>query len=210
MNFRTLVLLAALVPVLSGCIGAAVVGAGAGALVFADRRQAETIMTDEGIEIRASNRIRESLGDRVHINVTSYNRTVLLTGEVPDAAVKAEIEKIVAAVPNVKAISNETQIGTVSTLTNRSNDTYITSKVKARFIDAAQFSANHVKVITENGIVYLMGIVTQRESAAAVDVARTTAGVRKVVRVFEVISDAEAKRLDPPPPKNTDAAAPAQ
>jgi osmotically-inducible protein OsmY len=198
---RTLILLAVLVPFLSGCFGVAAVGVGAGALVFADRRQAETIGTDEGIEIRAGNRISERFGNRAHVNVTSYNRTVLLTGEVPDEAAKAETERLVATVPNVKAISNELRIGTVSTLSNRSNDTFITSKVKARFIDAAQFSANHIKVVTENSVVYLMGLATQREAGAAVEIARTTAGVHKVVRVFEIISDAEARRLDPPPSK---------
>ena len=198
---RTLILLAVLAPFLAGCFGVAAVGVGAGALVFADRRQAETIGTDEGIEIRASSRVSEKFGNRVHINVTSYNRTVLLTGEVPDAAAKAEIEKLVAAVPNVKAISNELRLGTVSTLTQRSGDTFITSKVKARFIDASQFAANHVKVVTENSAVYLMGLATQREASAAVEIARTTAGVQKVVRVFEIISDAEARRLDPPPSK---------
>lgn len=189
MNKRTLILLAALVPVLSGCFGAAAVGVGAGALVYADRRPSETMMTDEGIEIRAGNRISEKFGGNTHVNVTSYNRTVLLTGEVPDAAAKAEVEKVVSGVANVKAISNELQIGTVSTLSNRSNDAYITSKVKARFIDANQFAANHVKVITENGVVYLMGLVYPKEAAAAVEVARTTAGVQKVVRVMEVMTD---------------------
>jgi osmotically-inducible protein OsmY len=210
-KYRTLVLLAVLTPMLAGCFGAAVVGAGAGALVFADRRQAETIFTDEGIEIRAGNRIRESLGDRVHVNVTSYNRTVLLTGEVPDAAARAEVEKLVASVANVKAISNELQVSGVSSLSSRSTDVYLTSKVKARFIDASQFAVNHVKVVTENGVVYLMGLVTQRESAAAVEIARTTGGVLKVVRVFEVISDADAKRLDPPPatPAKQESAQPA-
>ncbi|MDO9602320.1 MAG: BON domain-containing protein [Rhodocyclaceae bacterium] len=198
---RTLILLAVLAPFLAGCFGVAAVGVGAGALVFADRRQAEPIATDQGIEIRASSRISEKFGNRVHVNVTSYNRTVLLTGEVPDAAAKAEIEKIVAEVPNVKAISNELRLGVVSTLTQRSGDTFITSKVKARFIDANQFAANHVKVVTESSVVYLMGLATQREASAAVEIARTTAGVQKVVRVFEIISDAEARRLDPPPSK---------
>lgn len=198
MNLRTLTLLALLVPILSGCIGAAAVGVGAGALIFADRRPTETVLTDEGIEIRAANRIREKFGDRVHVNVTSYNRTVLLTGEVPDTAARDEAEKLAADVVNVKAISNELTVGGISTLSNRSNDVYITSKVKARFIDAGTVSPLHIKVITENGIVYLMGLVTARESNAAVEVARTTAGVQKVVRVFEVISDAEARRLDPP------------
>ncbi|GAB1394161.1 hypothetical protein MASR1M60_23250 [Rhodocyclaceae bacterium] len=200
MNLRTLTMLALFVPILSGCIGAAAVGVGAGALIFADRRPTETVLTDEGIEIRAGNRIREKFGDRVHVNVTSYNRTVLLTGEVPDAAAREEIEKLVSGVNNVKAISNELAVGAISTLSNRSNDVYITSKVKARFIDAATVSPVHVKVITEAGIVYLMGQVTTRESNAAVEVARTTAGVQKVVRVFEIISDAEARRLDPPKP----------
>lgn len=200
MNRRTLLLLAALVPVLAGCFGAAAVGVGAGALIFTDRRMSETIVMDEGIELRAANRIGERFGDRVHVNVTSYNRMALLTGEVPDAAARAEVEKLVAAVPNLKSISNELQIGPVSTLTNRSNDVYLTSKVKARFIDANQFSANNVKVVTENGVVYLLGLATQREIDAAVQIARTTGGVKKVVRVLELISDAEARRLDPQPP----------
>lgn len=204
MNSRTFILLAALLPFLGGCIGAAAVGVGAGALMFVDRRQAEIQLADEGIEIRAGNRVSEKFGDRVHVNVTSYNRSVLITGEAPDAAARAEVEKIVAAVPNVKAISNEMVTGAISTLPDRSNDAYITSKVKARLIDAGQVSPVHVKVVTEAGVVFLLGLVTQRESAAAVEVARTTAGVKKVVRVFEIISDAEARRLDPPPVKKSE------
>jgi osmotically-inducible protein OsmY len=199
MNRRTLILLAALVPVLAGCVGAAAVGVGAGALMFADRRMPETIVIDEGIELRAAGRINERFGDRVHVSITSFNRMALLTGEVPDAAAREEIEKLVSATPNLKSLSNELQIGPVSTLSNRSNDVYLTSKVKARFIDASQFSANNVKVVTENGVVYLLGMVTQREMDAAVQIARTTGGVKKVVRVFELISDAEARRLDPQP-----------
>ncbi|MEW6512962.1 MAG: BON domain-containing protein [Pseudomonadota bacterium] len=197
MNRRTLILLAAFVPVLSGCFGAAAVGVGAGALAFADRRAAEVQVTDEGIELRSGNRISEKYGSNTHVNVTSYNRTVLLTGEVPDAAAKAAIEKLVSEVPNVKAISNELQVAGVSTLTARSNDTYITSKVKARFIDANTFAANHVKVVTEAGVVYLMGLVSQKEAKAAVEIARTTGGVQKVVRVFEIISDADAAKAAP-------------
>jgi len=198
MNVRNLALLALLVPILSGCIGATAVGVGAGVLIYADRRPTETVLTDEGIEIRAANRIREKFGDRVHVNVSSYNRTVLLTGEVPDVAARDEIEVLLSGVANVKAISNELTIAAHSTLSARSNDVYLTSKVKARLIDVGQISPVHVKVITERGVVYLMGQVTQRESAVAVDVARTSGGVLKVVRVFEVISDAEARRLDPP------------
>lgn len=196
MNRRsTLILLAALVPALSGCFGAVAVGTGVGVLAFADRRTTETQVTDEGIELRAGNRISERYGSNTHVNVTSYNRTVLLTGEVPDAATKADVERIVAGVPNVKAISNELRIAPPSTLGARSNDAFITSKVKARFIDANQFAANHVKVVTEAGVVYLMGLVTQKEADAAVDIARRTGGVQKVVRVFEIISEAEAQRL---------------
>ncbi len=204
---RTLLLVAALVPVLAGCVGVAAVGVGAGALMYVDRRQSEVQVTDEGIEIRAGNRIAEKYGDRVHVNITSYNRSVLLTGEVPDVDARAEIEKIVTGVPNVKAISNELRTGTISTLANRSNDAYITSKVKARLIDAGQVSPVHVKVVTEAAVVYLLGLVTQRESAAAVEIARTTAGVLKVVRVFEVVSEDEARRLDSPSAKKADATA---
>ncbi|SMB22372.1 conserved exported protein of unknown function [Sterolibacterium denitrificans] len=195
-HIATVVLLAAMTPVLSGCFGAAVVGVGASALMIADRRPTETYLTDEGIEVRAVARINERFGDRVHVNVTSYNRSALLTGEVPDAATRAEVEKLVSRVPNLKAISNELQIAGNSSLASRSNDTYLTSKVKARFIDSNKFAVNHVKVITEAGAVYLVGLVTQAEADAAVEVARTTGGVQKVVRVFEIISAQEAQRLD--------------
>ncbi len=192
-------LLAALAPALAGCFGAAAVGVGAGVMIAADRRPTETYLTDEGIEVRSSSRIGEKYGDRSHVNVTSYNRTVLLTGEAPDAAAKAEAERLVGGVPNVKAIGNELQIAGVSTLGARSNDTYITSKVKARFIDAGQFAVNHVKVVTEAGVVYLLGFVTRREADAAVEVARTTGGVLKVVRMFEYLTDDEARQIDSRP-----------
>lgn len=186
-------------PLLAGCFGVAAVGIGGGALILSDRRATETIATDEGIELRASNRISENFGTKVHVNVTSYNRMVLLTGEVPTAQVKAEVEKLVAGVPNIKSISNELAISGPSSLGSRSNDAYLTSKVKARFVDAQKFSANHVKVITEAGVVFLLGLVTQAEADAAVEIARTTGGVQKVVRVFEIISPEEARRLDSPP-----------
>lgn len=193
-------LLAALAPTLSGCFGAAAVGVGAGVIIAADRRPTETYLTDEGIEVRSSSRIGEKYGGRAHVNVTSYNRTVLLTGEVPDAAAKAEAERLVGGVPNVKAISNELQVAGASTLGARSNDAYITSKVKARFIDAGKFAVNHVKVVTEAGAVYLLGLVTKREADAAVEVARTTGGVLKVVRLFEYLAEEEARQIDSRPP----------
>jgi osmotically-inducible protein OsmY len=203
LRFAFLLLMAAAVPQLSGCVGAVAVGAGAGALMVSDRRTSETYIADQGIEIRAANRIDERFGDKAHVNVTSYNRSLLLTGEVADAAAKAEAEKIAAAVPDVKAISNELEIAAVSSLSARSNDSYITSKVKGRFLDANKFQINVVKVVTENSIVYLLGIVSQREADAAVEVARTTGGVRKVVRVFEIVPEAQAKRLDDPGNKPT-------
>jgi osmotically-inducible protein OsmY len=191
-----------LAPALAGCFGAAVIGVGAGALMATDRRIAETYLADEGIEIRAGNRLSEKFGSQTHVNFTSYNRMLLLTGEAPDAAAKAEVEKLVSGVPNVKSVTNELQVAGASSLSARSNDTYITSKVKARFIDANKFAANHVKVVSEAGTVYLLGLVTQREADDAVEVARTTAGVQKVVRVFEIIGGDEARRLDLHPANN--------
>lgn len=214
-QLRTLLLGAAcatLIPSLSGCVPVAAVGVGAGVLVFSDRRPTETFVADEAIETRAANRINEKYGDRVHVNVTSYNRAVLLTGEVPNEAAKAEIEKIAASVPNVRAITNELLVAGASSFGSRSNDSYITSKVKARFLDANKFSPNHVKVVTEAGTAYLLGLVTQREADDAVDIARTTGGVQKVVRVFDIISEEEAKRIDnrPPPADKNGKTAPKQ
>jgi osmotically-inducible protein OsmY len=202
MKFRTAAALSVLIPALAGCFGAVAVGASS-ALMLTDRRVSETYLADEGIEIRALNRIGERFGDKAHVNVTSYNRMLLLTGEVPDAAAKAEAEKIAATVPNVKSISNELAIAGPSSFGGRSNDTYLTSKVKARFVDHNQFAANHVKVVTESGVVFLLGLATQAEANAAVEIARTTGGVQKVVRVFDIITSEQAKKLDnpnPPPP----------
>lgn len=188
--------LVALLPVLAGCFPAAVVGVGAGALMVADRRPSETYIADEGIELRSKNGINDKYGDRVHVDVTSYNRTVLITGEVPDDATKAYIERIVAAQPNVKAVQNEMRVTTGNpTFSSRANDALITSKVKARFVDSGKFPANVVKVVTQNGTVYLMGLVTRTEGDMATQVARETSGVMGVVRVFEYISDDEARRL---------------
>ena len=195
-QLRSTLLLAVAIPLLSGCFGAVMVGAGAGALVLADRRPSETYVMDEGIELRVSSRISEKFGDRAHVNVTSYNRTVLLTGEVPDAAAKTEAGNLASGVPNVRAISNELVVAGTSNLGGRANDSLITSKVKGRFIDHAKFAANHVKVVTEAGTVFLLGLVTAAEADAAVEVARTTAGTLKVVRVLEIISPEQARAMD--------------
>lgn len=170
---------------LQGCIPMAAVGIGAAVTSANDRRTSGTQIEDEGIELRATNRISERWGDRVHISVTSYNRSVLLSGEVADEATKAAVEKLVAAVPNVRGITNEIAVAGVSALSARANDSYLTSKVKARFVDAQRFNPFHVKVVTENSTVYLLGIVTQAEADAATEIARTTGGVRKVVRLLE-------------------------
>jgi osmotically-inducible protein OsmY len=199
-RMRNFAALALCIPLLSGCFGAAAVGVGAGALMMADRRNSETYIADEGIEIRAASRISEKYGDQVHINATCYNRMILLTGEAPTAEIKADIERIAAGVPNVKSISNELAIAGPSSFGGRSNDSYITSKVKARFVDANKFAANHVKVVSEAGVVFLIGLVTQAEANAAVEIARTTGGVQKVVRVFEIITPEQAKALDNAPP----------
>ncbi|AVZ80110.1 transporter [Zoogloeaceae bacteirum Par-f-2] len=181
---------------LQGCFPAVATGVGIGAVMIADRRTSGTFVEDEGIEWRTANRIRERFGDSVHVNVTSYNRNVLLTGEAPNEQVRAELEQIARGVTNVRAVINEVRVAGISSLSARSNDALITSKVKARFVDAKTFGAHHVKVVTEAGTVFLMGLVTRREADLATEVARTTAGVSKVVRVFEYISEDEARRLD--------------
>ncbi len=196
MKARILILSAITATLLAGCFPAAVVGVGAGALMVADRRITETYLADEAIEMRASSRIGEKFGSEAHVNVTSYNRMLLLTGEVPTAEAKAELGKIMATVPNVKSVSNEVLVAPASTIAGRSTDTYTTSKVKARFVDYNKFAANKVKVVTEWGTVFLLGLVTQREADEAVDIARTTGGVQKVVRLFEIIPEDEARRLD--------------
>ena len=180
-----LMLLLPLAAALQGCIEMAAVGVGAGVVSALDRRTTGAQIDDEGIELRATNRIGERFGDRVHVNVTSYNRSVLVTGEAPDAKTKEEIGKIAAAVPSARAVTNDLQIMANTTLGNRANDATITGKVKARFLDAGKFNALHVKVVTETSVVYLMGIVTEAEAANAVEIARTTGGVRKVVKMFD-------------------------
>ena len=190
LGWASLALAAAL---LGGC-AAVVVGAGGAAAYGAleDRRTAGSQLEDESNELRAVNRIAERFGDSVHVNVTSYNRALLLTGEVPDARAREEIEKIAAALPNVRSVTNELEVAGTASLASRSNDSLITSKVKVRLLDARRVNPMHVKVVTEAGVVYLMGIVTEQEGDGATEVARTTGGVRKVVRVFEYCQPGDA------------------
>ncbi len=188
---RNLVLLAALAlvpPMLNGCIPLLVGGAATtGVLVAEDRRSVGSVTEDQEIEFRIAERVRDSYRDKIHINATSYNRIVLLTGEVPTEEVKAEIEKTVASINNVRGVQNEMSVGLTSSLSNRAHDSLVTSKVKARFVDAAKFQPNHVKVVTERGVVYLLGLVTREEAEQAVEIARTTSDVKKVVKVFQYI-----------------------
>ena len=189
---------AALSGALTACVPLLIGGAmGGGAMVASDRRTSGTQLEDEGIELRALSRLQTPLGERSHLNLTSYNRQVLLTGEVASAQDKQQIEKTVSGVENVVSIVNELAVMGNSTLTQRSSDTLVTGRVKASLIDARDLSANSFKVVTERGTTYLMGRVTQRESDRATAVIRATPGVQKVVRLLEIISEQELARLLP-------------
>ena len=187
---------------LTACVPLLIGGAAAGgSLVATDRRTSGAQLEDEGIELRGISRIRSNIGDRAHINLTSYNRQVLLTGEVPTAQDKALVEQIVARVENVSAVVNELAVMGNSSLTQRSSDALVTGRVKSLLIDAPDLFANSFKVVTERGTTYLMGRVTQREADRGTNVVRATPGVQKVVRIFEVISEDELARLLPTPAK---------
>lgn len=177
-----------LLPFFSGCALLVAAGVGTGVAISQDRRTSGMFVEDESIELKSSRRISEKFGGKVHVDVTSFNRHVLLTGEAPSEMAKNEIEKIVAALENVRDVTNEITVGEARSLAARSNDALITSKVKARFVDGGKFHANHVKVVTEDGVVYLLGLVNQEEAQSAVDIARSTSGVRKVVKVFEYLN----------------------
>ena len=196
-------LCAAMVPQLQGCFPMLAAGAGTAAFSIVDRRTTGTQVEDEGIELRASNRISERYGDKAHVNVSSFNRSVLLTGEVPDENARGALEKLVLGVPNVRGVTNDVAVAGAASLASRSNDAFITSKVKARFVDAGKFNAVHVRVVTENSVVYLLGLVLQREADAAVEIARTTGGVRKVVKVFEYCRETD-DACRPSPPSKTE------
>lgn len=188
MRFDILLLTLSLVFALQACAPVVAGGAVAGGVVVGtDRRTSGTYVEDQGIEIKASNRISEKLGDKVHTNVTSFNRTVLVTGEAPGDEERQEVERIVRSIPNVRAVVNEVAVAGASSLSSRGNDAFITSKVKARFLEANKFQPIHVKVVTENGVVYLLGMVSRQEAADATDLASTTSGVKKVVTLFEYL-----------------------
>ena len=201
---RVLVLAAALAAttLLGACAPLLIGGAMLGGSMFAvDRRTSGAQVEDQAIELKAASRIGEVMGDRGHVNTTSYNRMVLVTGEVPAEADKAAVEQALARIDNVRSIVNELTLAAPSSLGNRSNDTLITSKVKASLVDAKDVQVNAYKVVTERGVVYLMGRVTEREAGRAADIARGVGGVQKVVRVFEIVTEAELANRQTAPAK---------
>jgi osmotically-inducible protein OsmY len=181
-----LLLAIAAATMLAACVPVMVAGAAGGAaLVATDRRTTGAQVDDEGVELKVVTQATNQFGDRAHVNATSYNGLVLLTGEVPDQGAWSSIGNFTKAQEKVKAVQNELVVAPATNLSQRSNDTYVTSKVKARFVEANKFPPNAVKVVTERGVVYLMGIVTRAEGDAAGEIAATTDGVTKVVKVFE-------------------------
>ncbi|MEO7055849.1 MAG: BON domain-containing protein [Caldimonas sp.] len=183
---------------LTGCapliVGGVVVG---GAMVATDRRTSGSQVDDEVIELKAKGRMGDALGDRARVSTTSYNRMVLLTGEVPTEADKITAEQVVARVDNVQSVVNELRVGPLNTFGERTKDVFITTKVKASLFDAKDVFANSIKVVTHRGVVYLMGRVTEREAVRASEVARGVSGVSKVVRVFEILTEGELANTAP-------------
>lgn len=176
---------------ISGCALVATTAVVGGTMVMVDRRSTGAQVDDQTIELKAVTRASEIAGDRAHVNVTSFNRTVLITGEVASEADRAAIEQAIQRIDSVRSTVNELAVMPLSSLGARSNDTLLTSKVKATFIDAADLQSNAFKVVTERSVVYLMGRVTEREAKRATDLTRSVSGVQKVVRVFDIVTEAE-------------------
>ena len=183
-----IIVLAGAVPALQGCFPLAVTGVGAAAVMVSDRRTTGTYIEDEGIEWKVIGKVRERFSS-AHITATSFNRRVLLTGEAPNEEAKQQIEESVRTIENVRDVTNELQVAGASSIASRGNDVLISSNVKARMVNNGKFSPLHVKVVTEAGVVYLMGLVSPQEGDAAVEVARTTSGVSRVVKVFEYVGN---------------------
>ena len=179
----------------AGCVPLVVGGAAVGtAMMVSDRRTSGAQLDDEGIELRANNRIQDAIGDSGHVSVTSYNRIVLLTGEVPNAQARERVADVTARVDNVRSVANETVVDFPSSIGRRSADTITTGRVKAALVDTRNIQSRAIKVVTERGVTYLMGLVTQREADIASEVARNVPGVNKVVRVFQIVTEAELAR----------------
>lgn len=190
-------LAAALALSLSGCVEMVLGTALVGVVTASDRRTLGAQTDDKAIAMKAEMRMPSVTRDEGHVNVNSYNRRVLLTGEVKDEAMKKAVEDYVRSVDGVETVFNELEVAPLSTYTSRSSDALVTTKVKASLVDMKTISANSFKVVTERGVVYLMGRVTQREGQVAADVTRGVAGVKKVVKLLEYITEAELKSLHP-------------
>lgn len=186
---------------LSACVGPLLVGGAmvGGTLVAVDRRTSGAQLDDEAIELRSASQIRSNLGTRVRVSVTSYNRQVLLTGEVPNLQDKQRVEQVVKAVDNVASVVNELAVLNSPSLMDRSADALLTGRVKAVLLDAQDLQSSAFKVVTERNVVYLMGRVTQREADRATEAVRATSGVQKVVRMLEIITEQELERLGTQP-----------
>jgi osmotically-inducible protein OsmY len=191
------VLCGALLASLSGCVALVAGGAISGTLAASDRRTFGAQTEDQSIQVKSRIRLNNTIGDAGHININSFNRRVLLTGEVPDEAAKATAEREVRAVEGVVSVINELEVAGLASYTSRSSDTLITTKVKASLVDTKDISANSYQVVTERGVVFLQGRVTQREGTIGADVARGVSGVTKVVKVFEYITEDEWKSYQP-------------
>ncbi|MDO9277516.1 MAG: BON domain-containing protein [Polaromonas sp.] len=183
---------------LTACVPLVLGGAAAGtALVATDRRTSGAQLEDEGIELRALSRVRENFGTRVRVSTVSFNRQVLLIGEVPNLQDKQAVEDMVKKIQNVDSVVNELGVRSSPSLADRSGDLLITGRLKAAILDARDLQSNAFKVVTENNTVYLMGRVTKRESDRATTIARGISGVQRVVRIFETITEEELQRLQP-------------
>jgi osmotically-inducible protein OsmY len=198
-----------LVFALQGCELALIGAGGAAAVTAFDRRSSGAIYQDESMALTIRDRIGGRFGNLTHVNVAPYNRMILLTGEAPDEATRAAIEADVRDIANIRGIVNDIQIGPVSSLAQRTNDAFITSKIKGRFLDSGKVNAVHVRVVTEGGVVYLLGLVTEAEANDAVEIARTTGGVRKVVKIFDYCqpTDDACRPQAKPPAESTKPAA---
>ena len=190
-----LALAAMLAGSLSACVPLVLGGAAMSAMVAVDRRTSGAQLEDEGIELRGASRLRDAFGDRVHINITSYNRQVLLTGEVANPATREQAEQLISRVENVRSIVNELAVLSATSLVQRSSDVLITGKVRASLVDAKDLYVGAFKVVTERGVVYLMGRVTSQEADRATAIARQIPDVRRVVRIFDVLGDDELRRI---------------
>ena len=204
-HLRTTGAVLVLATCMTACAPFLVAGVAGSALVATDRRTSGTQLEDETIELRASAKVRDTFGEKVHVNVTSYNRQVLLTGEVPSERERQAVSAIVEKVENVKSVANELSAMPNASLGSRSNDLVVTGKIKATLVDSRDLFANAFKVVTERNTVYSMGRVTQREADSATALIRNVGGVNKVVRMFEIISEEELRRQLPAPADKADA-----